>query len=216
MPRLPLLAFDFGSTGMLWFLAASAAPILIHLWNRRNRRTVTWAAMEYLLAAIKQKSRRIVVQNWLLLAVRTLLVIAIALAVAKPFIESLGTVATGPARALRVLVLDASYSMGTQPPGAGEGPLERQAADRFQRAKEVASHIVEQSPQGDGFALVVLADPPRTIIGHPVFERDNVLAELDKLRMTHGGGDVPGTLQRVAEVVTAARRDHPELAPGEA
>lgn len=215
MPRLPLLAFDFGSTGMLWFLAAAAAPILIHLWNRRNRRTVTWAAMEYLLAAIKQKSRRIVVQNWLLLAVRTLLVIAIALAVAKPFVESVGAIATGPARALRVLVLDASYSMGIEPPG-GEGALDRQAADRFQRAKEVASQIVEQSPQGDGFALVVLADPPRTIIGHPVFERDNVLAELDKLRLTHGGGDVPGTLQRVSEVVTAARRDHPELAPGEA
>jgi hypothetical protein len=214
MPTLPLLAFDFGSSGMLWFLAAAAAPILIHLWNRRNRRTITWAAMEYLLAAIKQKTRRIVVQNWLLLAVRTLLVITIALAVAKPFVESVGMVHTGPARALRVLVLDASYSMGTTSPDAG-GQFDRQAADRFQRAKEVAAQIIEQSPQGDGFALVVLADPPRTIIGHPVFEQANVLAELEKLHLTHDGGDVPGTFQRVAEVVTTARREHPELAPGE-
>ncbi len=214
MPLVPLLAFDFGSTGMLWFLAAAAAPILIHLWNRRNRRTITWAAMEYLLAAIKQKTRRIVVQNWLLLAVRTLLVIAVALAVAKPYVESVGTVHTGPARMLRVLVIDASYSMGTTSSDAA-GQFDRQATGRFERAKEVATQIVEQSPQGDGFALVVLADPPRTIIGHPVFEHANVLAELDKLRLTHGGGDVPGTFQRVAEVVANARREYPELAPGE-
>lgn len=206
---LPLLAFDFGSSGMLWFLAAAAAPILIHLWNRRNRRTITWAAMEYLLAAIKQKSRRIVVQNWLLLAVRTLLVILVALAIAKPYIESMGRVSTGPARALRILVLDASYSMGTQ---AGEAA----AATRFQRAKDIAAQIVEQSPQGDGFALVVMAEPPRVIIGHPVFEPGNVLAEIEKLQLSHGGGDLSATLQRVFEVASAARKEHPELAPGEA
>ena len=48
----------FGSPWMLAWLPAVAAPILIHLWNRRKYRQVTWAAMEYLLAAVVKRARR--------------------------------------------------------------------------------------------------------------------------------------------------------------
>ena len=43
----------FTQIGMLWWLAAAAAPLLIHLLSRRRYREVSWAAMEYLLAACK-------------------------------------------------------------------------------------------------------------------------------------------------------------------
>ncbi len=191
---------------MLWFLAAASAPILIHLWNRRERKVVVWAAMEYLLAAIEKKSRRIQVENWLLLLVRTLLVVLVALAVAKPFFEGLGTARSSTARAFKVLIVDASYSMA-----ATDGDT-----DRFQRAKQMAISIVEQSPQGDGFALVLLADPPRVVIGNPVFDPANVIAEIEKLRLTHGGGNLPATLQRVQDLFATVRREHPELESSEA
>ena len=58
---------------MLGWLAAAAAPLLIHLWNRRKYREVPWAAIEYLLAAMRKNSRRMQLEQWLLLAVRTLL-----------------------------------------------------------------------------------------------------------------------------------------------
>ena len=41
-----LLAFGFGNLLMLGWLAAAAAPILIHLWNKRRYREVSWAAVE--------------------------------------------------------------------------------------------------------------------------------------------------------------------------
>ncbi len=201
----PLLGFDFGSTGMLWFLAAAGAPILIHLWNRRERKVVVWAAMEYLLAAIEKKSRRILVENWLLLAVRTLLVILLALAVSKPFFDSLGTARTATARGLKVLVIDSSYSMGVR---STEG-------ERFELAKQKAADIVNQSPQGDGFVLLLLADPPLVVIGHPVFDRSNVLVEIERLRLSHAGANLPATLHKVQDVLTSARNEFPELETAE-
>ena len=43
---------------MLAWLAAAAVPILIHLWSRRRYREMYWAAMEYLLAAVRRSRRR--------------------------------------------------------------------------------------------------------------------------------------------------------------
>ncbi len=83
-----LFAFGFGDWGMLWFLTGAAGPILLHLWNRRRYREVTWAAMEYLLAAVRNNSRRIRVEQLILLVIRTLLVALLGLAVAEPFLDS--------------------------------------------------------------------------------------------------------------------------------
>ena len=61
---------------MLGWLAAAAAPLLIHLWSRHRYREVPWAAMAFLLAAMRKNARRMQLQQWLLLAVRTLLICA--------------------------------------------------------------------------------------------------------------------------------------------
>jgi len=79
--QLPF-AFDLASPAMLGWLAAAAAPLLIHLWSRRRYRETTWAAMEYLLAAIQSSRRRITLEQWILLAIRTLIVVLIFLLIA--------------------------------------------------------------------------------------------------------------------------------------
>src|SRR5262245_15431814 len=85
---LPLLAFGFGSGWLLWFLAAGAAPVIIHLWNKRRHREIRWAAMQYLLAAIRNNSRRITIEQLILLLVRTLAVVLMAFAVAEPYLNA--------------------------------------------------------------------------------------------------------------------------------
>ena len=71
----PLLAFGFTNLAMLGWLAAAAAPLLIHLWSRRRFRQVSWAAVEFLRAAVRKNARRLRLQNWLLIALRTLLIV---------------------------------------------------------------------------------------------------------------------------------------------
>lgn len=199
--NLPLFAFGFAHPAMLAWLAAVAAPILIHLWSRRRYRETTWAAMEYLAAALRQRRRTLLWEHWLLMAVRILVVALVVLAVAEPVVEQGGLAAAPGERTHRVLVIDGSYSMAYAP---GE-------KSRFDQAKDLAARIVQGSSLGDGFTLVLMGRPPRVVIGQPALETTEFLKELALLELPHGTADLAATLREVEQVLLAARRDEPRL-----
>ena len=197
----PLFAFGIVSLPMLGWLGAAAAPILIHLWSRRKYREMSWAAMEYLLAAMRQQARRVQLEQWLLLAVRTLLIVLLVLAVAEPFLEHSGLAPAAGGRAHRVLVIDGSYSMAYCPTDKS----------LFARAKELAARIVAESPQGDAFTLVLMAVPPRMVIGMPAIDAAVVCKEIDNLELVHTGADLPATIATVQQLIDKARSKDPGL-----
>jgi len=184
-----LLAFGLGNLAMLGWLAAAAAPLLIHLWSRRKYREVPWAAVTFLLAAMRRTSRRIQLQQWLLLAVRTLIILLVVLALAEPY--GVGTLAGGfgggPAH--KVLVIDGSYSMAYR---ASETTL-------FQSAKQLASQLVRESGAADTFTIILMGEPSTTILRREVLDHSAVIAEIKSLRQAHAGADLPGALTLVAE-----------------
>ncbi|HEV3021657.1 MAG TPA: BatA domain-containing protein, partial [Pirellulales bacterium] len=198
--QFAIFAF-FNHPAMLGWLAATAAPLLIHLLSRRRYREMPWAAMQYLLAAVRKSARRVRIEQWLLLTVRTAIIVTAVVALAEPALEHAGLSFVSGQRTHKLFVLDASYSMGYR------------AADRslFERAKELAGRIVDESSQGDGFTLVLLASPPRVVVGNPAFEWAEFKDELDHLRLLDGGADLPATLAKVEEVLDAARRDNTRL-----
>jgi len=196
------MAFDLASPSMLGWLAAASIPIVIHLWSRRRYREMSWAAMEYLLAALRSSRRRMRLEQWLLLAIRTLLVALIVLAVAEPMLERSGFAFVAGESTHRVLVLDGSFSMAYKPSDKS----------RFERAKELAARIVDESPQGDGFTLILMSSPPRVVVGNPVFEPRDFLEEVENLRLPHTTFDLSATLAKVEEVLASARKEHPRLA----
>src|SRR5258708_39888662 len=79
-----VLAFGF----LNWTMAGVAAglisiPIIIHLLNRRRFKTVTWAAMDFLMKAMRKNRRRLEFEQWILLATPCLLVFLLGLALAR-------------------------------------------------------------------------------------------------------------------------------------
>ncbi len=74
---------------LLWALVA-VVPVLIHLWSRRRYDEVPWAAMRFLLAAIRKNARRWRIEQLLLLAVRIFLLVLLAIALADPVVSFLG------------------------------------------------------------------------------------------------------------------------------
>lgn len=196
-----LIAFGFTDLSMLAWLAAAAAPIVIHLWSRRRFRETTWAAMEYLLAAVQQKRRRLRFEQWLLLLLRTLIVVLIVLAVAEPYlVEGRFHVLPG-VRTHRVLVIDGSYSMGYTP----------EEQSRFALAQQTAAQIVEASAQGDGFTLILMAEPPQVVVGLPALEPAQFVQEIDRLNRLDTSADLPATIESIGKVLKAARREYPRL-----
>src|SRR5439155_11244454 len=72
MTHFPLiLAFGFITPAFaLAGLLLASIPIIIHILNRRRYKTVPWAAMEFLLRAMKKNRRRLKFERWLRLATR--------------------------------------------------------------------------------------------------------------------------------------------------
>jgi hypothetical protein len=197
----PILAFFAQPWMLLWALAA-AAPLLIHLLNRRRYQEQPWAAMEYLLAAMRKNVRRVRIEQWLLLALRTLLILVLVAAVADPVLQGLGLSHVAGVRTHRVLVLDGSYSMDYRPDDG----------TRFAHAKRAVTEIVNASPQGDGFTLVLMAAPARTVVRTPAFDKAEFLEALEAVKLPHGGGDLASALTQSKEVIESARRDERRLA----
>jgi hypothetical protein len=201
----PIFGFwQFGSAWMLLWALAAALPIVIHLWSRRQAREEPWAAMQFLLAAIRKNARRIQLEQWLLLALRTAILLLLALALADPKLSLLagwdGSNFEGNTH--RVLVLDGSYSMG----------YTRDGQSRFDAAREVARQLVAEGRQGDAYTLVRMSQPPQVVIGQPAFAAADVREEIDNLRLSHGTASLSATLTEVESILRDTQRAHPRLA----
>src|SRR5258707_5721625 len=102
----------FAHPAYLWGLRAIALPILVHLFNQRRPRPLSFGAIEFVLRSQRQKARRLRLRQIVLLALRCLLIAAVAMALARPSLKPRGVQAaqaTGPQAT--ALVLDASLSM---------------------------------------------------------------------------------------------------------
>jgi aerotolerance regulator-like protein/VWA domain-containing protein len=92
----------------LWALPLATLPLVLHLVARRQPPTVLFPAVRYLQQATREHQRRLKLEHWLLLAVRTLLVLAVILAAAGPTVAREGL--PGHAPTAVVVVLDNSAS----------------------------------------------------------------------------------------------------------
>lgn len=204
MPPFPLppklWALEFANPGLLAGMAAASIPIILHLLNRRRFRETRWAAMQFLLAAIRKNQRRIRIEQWLLLAVRTLLIMLVVAAMAKPFLEAFGNVIAGR-RTHRVLVLDGSLSMGYTSAGTS----------RFDQAKLLAAQLVKDSRQGDAVSVILMGEPPRVIIGDPSPNLGEVQKEVAELVQSHGACDLLATFAAVDRVLEASTIPQKEI-----
>jgi len=187
-------AFGFANLPLLQIgIAAASLPILIHLLNRRKYREMRWAAMRFLVAALQKNQRRVKIEQWLLLAVRTLVILLAVGAMAKPFLESLGAVVLPGQRTHRVIVLDGSMSMAFV---SGDQP-------RFEQAKTLAGQLVRDARRGDVLSVVLMGEPPRVVVGDasPSANGAEVIKEIDTIRRPDGGTDLVASFEAVDRVL---------------
>jgi len=187
-----LLAFTFASPAILWGLALAGIPLAIHLLQKRKHRETTWAAMRFLLEAARKNSRRVRLEQLVLLTVRTLVLLLLIGAMAQPYVESFGGFFEADAPTHRIIVVDTSYGMGYRP-----------AKDSwFDRAREIARTIVSRSSSGDAFNLVrISGTTPQVVIREPSYRKQQVTEEIERLELTQERGDLSATLEAVEELL---------------
>jgi hypothetical protein len=139
-----MLSLGFFNPALLWLAPLAAIPIIIHILNRRRFQKVPWAAMEYLLRALKQNRRRIQMEQWLLLLLRVLAVVLLVFLVSRPQLAGGGLVDT---RTHHVVVLDDSASMGQR---AGTRDVYKLATDKL----NLLATSLSKTNSGDLFTLI--------------------------------------------------------------
>uniref|UniRef100_A0A7C2K2V7 VWA domain-containing protein n=1 Tax=Schlesneria paludicola TaxID=360056 RepID=A0A7C2K2V7_9PLAN len=171
----PVLAWGFAAPWLLWGLLLAVAPPIIHWLFRRRYRDTPWAAMQFLAAAAKRQTRWQRLDQWLLLAVRMLIPLAAAVALAGPTwqLATGGGPSTAPVQ--RVLVADASLSLSAVENGRS----------RLTATKDRALALTGTARPGDAWQLVrMAASPPRAVISHPALQVGPVNEELQNLAPT--------------------------------
>src|SRR6478735_2698836 len=109
LTSLPL-AFGFVSSWLLWGLLLGGLPPLIHLLNRRRFRETQWAAMRFLAEAVRKNSRRMRIEQLILLLVRIAILTLLVLGLAQPQLQTFGRLFTANVPTHRIILMDTSFS----------------------------------------------------------------------------------------------------------
>ncbi|HUR55609.1 MAG TPA: BatA domain-containing protein, partial [Gemmataceae bacterium] len=152
---------QFLAPTMLFGGLAVGVPIALHFFFKARYKPLPWAAMKFLQEAIEQTSRRMKFQEWILLALRCLVILLLALAIARPGLNSSGSTGVGDA-VDAVLVFDVSYSMGAQDGTIEEtkpsGERGTRPATRLDRAKDAALAVLNTLPNNSSVQIYSCAD----------------------------------------------------------
>lgn len=146
---------------MLWALAALAAPILIHLWQRRRVVEVPFSTLRFLKIVAARTSRSARLENLLLLLLRCALFAALALAVARPVLSTRFTKWLGGEVSRTVVIaMDTSLSMGYLVGGES----------RLELAKKQAFALLDDLKHGDEVAVLAVNDRANQVIAQPTLD----------------------------------------------
>ncbi|HZY10435.1 MAG TPA: BatA domain-containing protein [Bacteroidota bacterium] len=161
-------------------LITAAIPLILHLLNLRKLRTIEFSTLAFLKELQQTKIRRLKLRQLLLLIIRTLLIIMIVLAFARPALRGsiLGSIGSH-ARSTIVLILDDSFSMMAHD----------RNGERFKQAKEATRKIIDLLKDGDEAFLIKLSDIPRATIDpatHDFHSLRNIIneAQVTSIRRT--------------------------------
>jgi len=187
---------QFLNPALLAGAALFSVPLIIHLLNRQRHKRRPWAAMDFLLKAYQRTRNRLRNENLLLLLLRCLVPILLALAIARPVLQSANAVLGANSSEHYVVVLDSSYSMGYQRDGG---------ISAFERGRSLTSHLLEklaaQTNSDDRVTLVLAGVRPRFLVRG---EMNMALARSQWLEVTHpddAASDLSDALVQVADAI---------------
>jgi hypothetical protein len=195
------MAFGFLQPWLLGWLAAAALPVVIHLWSRQRYRQVPWAAMDFLLAALRNNRRRLLLEEWLLLLLRILIIVLLVLAAARPFLGLASLPGEEIGAVHRLLVVDASLSMKAL----------REGRSCFDWAREQARQLLSRGRLSDVWSLATVSLQLRYLSDEPISDTALIVKQLGELQPTDAVADFALALPEVASRLRQVRRNYPRL-----
>lgn len=181
---MAFLRQTFVNPQILPWMALLAVPLIIHLINRQRYQRRRWAAMEFLLRALRRHQRKLQMQNLLLLLIRIAILALLVLALARPVLRQGALSAASDGKQNWIVAVDVSYSMGFQ----------EDSLSLFDHARENVLGLVDVLLKpGDRVALMTLERTPRVLLPPVTLSDDGkqrFVGELESLELTTEGMDL--------------------------
>lgn len=200
------LASLFSNPWLATGSAAASIPVIIHLLNKQRFKRVTWAAMHWLWASFRKSQKRLQVEQLLLLIIRTLIILLLALALARPVLQRGAGLFSGRPASHRVIVLDNSYSMGQLVNGK---PL-------FEKAKELASELAGQMTPNDELDVLLTgtgsAESARDdllVSSKELSKKSDIVNAIKGAQLGDGGTDIPHAIAAACKVLNDRKTKNP-------
>jgi len=164
---------QFAQPAALWGLFLALVPLVVHLFSFRAPRRVFFSNVRLLKEIREQNRKRSHLKHLLVLACRTLAIILMVLAFARPEWGADGNVDASLRKGYHSVFVDNSPSMSL----AGEGGI------LLEQAREAARSLAQQLPATDQFQLITheLAPGSQRWLG-----RDEFIQALGQITLTSG------------------------------
>jgi hypothetical protein len=178
-------------------------PLLIHIFNRQKVKKILFSSLLFLRSLEKTRMRRVKIKEYLLLIIRSLIILLVVAAFARPAIRgSFATKIGAHAKTSIVILLDNSYSMGYE---TKEGPV-------FKLAKEKAKKILGQLKEGDEATLILFASQPKLINPRPTYDFKNQIKFLDEeAKLSAEKTDAGEALKKAYEILRNSKNLNQEI-----
>lgn len=171
-------------------LTATALPILIHILNRRRMRKVPFSSLEFIFELSRRRMSKVNFRRWIVLALRTLAVLFLVLAFARPTLKNNAALfLPGKASKHVVVCLDASASMHA----------EHATGTAFTEAQDLARKVVDESGNNDLFNVVSFASRADILFENGTHNKQIVSNVIGDLRPTLEPGSVSKTVATVID-----------------
>lgn len=199
-----MFGIEFLNPSLLAGLGLTALPVVIHLLSRRRFRRVEWGATIFLKQAERKNRRRVLFEQWLLVALRCLAMAALALLVARPFVQPgwIASLLGGGGSVQRIVVIDDSASMAFRSGAASTFDDVRASFERL------ISWLAREAP-GDGVWVYRAGDAE----GEPLrattlseSSQDELRAAAQRWKASSAPARPRRVLERVAADVSALGR----------
>ena len=190
----------FLNPAILFGLLAASIPILIHLLNLRKLKKIEFSTLQFLKELQKNKIRKIKLKQWLLLALRVLIILCIVTAFARPTLVGVsigGT--TSAAKTSAVFILDDTFSMS----------VIDQNGSYLNQAKEAIKELFDQFEEGDEVGLILVShqtDEVEMTSNIGKFKED-----IDDINVSFASGKLNNTIVKAAEVMSITKNFNKEI-----
>lgn len=190
----------FLNPAVLLGLLAASIPIIIHLFNLRKLKKIDFSTLAFLKELQKKRIRKIKLKQWMLLALRVLIILFAVLAFARPTLQSIqigGT--TSSAKTTAIFILDDTFSMSVLD----------QRGSYFNQGKEIIKQIISQLQEGDEVGLILVSK--HTNENKLTSNFSEFIKNLDMIDLSYATGDLNSSIIKSAQLISESKNFNKEI-----